>query len=246
MMSAWEMAAWEAEFVTHMAVSEAAVVAEAMSEAVQSAAGACERAMQLAEGDALLTQRLAIVKATFDYFKTVGEYHQQWLGDNLEARAAVALRQVDDLIHRQARGGGAAPPSAMEELRMLQRWSQDVAVLACSRYIPLALLHKKGICAELLGRFNAAFGARALADDLLWSRLGNAKYQMFSYGVRFNENSNGRRGRARAGRGKAPDATEVDVSVWGEPLYIHLPLGGQPGSLFLSTEPPTSESVAAP
>ena len=74
MMSAWEMAAWEAEFVTHMAVSEAAVVAEAMSEAVQSAAGACERAMQLAEGDALLTQRLAIVKATFDYFKTVGDY----------------------------------------------------------------------------------------------------------------------------------------------------------------------------
>jgi len=68
-----------------------------------------------------------------------------------------------------------------------RKWdAQDVAVLACRRFIAPALLLQKGLPETLRKRLNAAFRKDIKADVSLWRRLGNTKYQLFNWGTKHN------------------------------------------------------------
>ena len=78
--------------------------------------------------------------------KTVPLYYHEYPqeDDFLEPCAAVALRQVDELLEHQcvlaqrwnprAQAPSMLPPPAVAELKVLQRHMQDVVVLACARF----------------------------------------------------------------------------------------------------------------
>ena len=129
---------------------------------------------------------------TFQFFPYPG-------GDDLELRAARAFMEVRELLRQQA--AQEAPPlpaAAVEDLKLLQLHTADVALLLCSRFISQRILKIKGIAPELLARLIAAFGKEAIDDDDIWARLGNSKYQLHTRGERFNEP------RTRRPRGRGP------------------------------------------
>ena len=115
--------------------------------------------------------------------------------DDFEVRLAQALFQVDELLP------GLQPPLpvlAVRGLRAMQVHAQDLAILACSRLIKQAILRNKGFPSELLICLHAAFTVTALADEFLKSRLGNAKYHVWTVGKHFGER---KYRHARGGRG---------------------------------------------
>jgi len=166
---------------------------------------------------ACLQAQLATVKHTVEYVSNTTrlQVFKHPGGDDLELRSARALRKVDDLLRQQA--AKEAPPlprAAVENLRLLQRCIQDVALLACSRGIDQKALQSKGIPPELFGRLEAAFGQAALQDDLLWSRLCNSKWHVFThflFGKR--KHRHGRLG--RKSRRSQTDAAEDEASAEG-------------------------------
>jgi len=127
---------------------------------------------------ACLAAQLANVQHTLEFVSdTMHSMRLQHPGDVLEMRSARGLLEIDELLRQPA--ANEAPPlpvAAVDALKLLQRHMQDVALLACSRFIAQTELWSKGISWELLRRLEAAFGQEALEDDSLWSRLGNAKY----------------------------------------------------------------------
>ena len=105
-------------------------------------------------------------------------------GDDVELCAATSLLQVDELLRQQsAKEVLPLPLMAKTQLTLLQRHLQDMAVLASSRFIDQTILQDKKIPKELLWRLEASFGTQALANDDLWSRLGNCKYNVFTKGT---------------------------------------------------------------
>ena len=85
--------------------------------------------------------------------------------DDLEPCSATALRQVDELLRQQtAEEAPPLPAKALEELKVLQRLAQDVAVLANSRSIDQQILQvisgKTSTPTSLMrrGRFWTGFG----------------------------------------------------------------------------------------
>ena len=106
-----------------------------------------------------LQLQLASVSHTLTYLMNMpAHYHQHPGWDDLELRAARALIEVDTLLQNQTvRTAPPLPPAAVDELKLLQRHAQDIAVMACSRFINQATLQSKGIPTELLSRLQAAF-----------------------------------------------------------------------------------------
>jgi len=140
-------------------------------------------------------------------------------GDDVESRAAWALCHVDELLRQQAdQEAPPLPALALESMKLLQRHLQDIALLACGRFVSQTILQSKGIQHELLRRLEAAFGQAALQDDSLWSRLGNSKFHCFTPGTRFGERKHrhGRGGRKSRRLSQEADATD-------EPMFIDLP-----------------------
>lgn len=178
--------------------------------------GAVHKATQAAD---CLRRQLANVKRALEYFWNVTSmqffiYYPG--GDDLEVRAARALREVDELLRQQAaKESPPVPRAAVDDLRLLQRYSQDVALLACSRGIDQKALQSKGIPPELLGRLEAAFGQADLQDDSLWSRLGNSKYHVFTQGLRFGERKHKHGRGGRKSRRSQTDAAEDEASAEG-------------------------------
>ena len=145
-------------------------------------------------------------------------HHAPW--DDLEPCTAIALTQVDELLRQQtASEVPPLPEEAVELLKVLQRHAQDVVILAHSRFINQAILRGKGIPRELRDRLEASFGETAIADDALYSRLGNSKYQAFTKGDRFGDRK--QRHRGIGGRRAAVRASLVEDLA--EPCHIHLP-----------------------
>ena len=129
--------------------------------------------------------------------------------DDFEVRLAQALFQVDELLP------GLQPPLpvlAVRGLRAMQVHAQDLAILACSRLIKQAILRNKGFPSELLIRLHAAFTVTALADEFLKSRLGNAKYHVWTVGKHFGERKH------RHGRGGRGSRRNLNGSVGDEGL----------------------------
>mmetsp|Transcript_31494 Transcript_31494/g.104380 ORF Transcript_31494/g.104380 Transcript_31494/m.104380 type:complete len:825 (-) Transcript_31494:79-2553(-) len=133
-------------------------------------------------------------------------------GDEVDRRAADALASVDALVQEHA---GLA-------LKEVQRRAQDVLMLACTRFMDKAALEDKGIPLEVRERLNEACQKDVLLDHSdLWSRLGNAKYHLFTHGKKWGlrRNRANRRQRHRAvGAAEAPaaagaGAVEVEVDV---------------------------------
>lgn len=132
-------------------------------------------------------------------------------GDEVDRRAADALASVDALVQEHA---GL-------ELKEVQRRAQDVLMLACARFMDEAALKDKGIPLEVRERLNKACQKDVLIDHDLWSRLGNAKYHLFTPTVQWASPRNraNRRHRHRAvGAAEAPvaagaGALEVEVDV---------------------------------
>ena len=117
------------------------------------------------------------------------EYPQE--DDFLEPCAAVALRQVDELLEHQcilaqrwnprAQAPSMLPPPAVAELKVLQRHMQDVVVLACARFTDQQEnFERRGIPTQLEARLNTAFQAEVRNDIGFWSRLGNSKSHLFA------------------------------------------------------------------
>ena len=161
-----------------------------------------------------LRLQLATVKNTLEYVSDA--VYLLPAGDDVEPRAARALRQVDELLRQQA--AQEAPPlpaAAVKSLRVLQRHSADVVLLACSRFISQTILQSQGVPRELLIRLEAAFVTADLQDDSLWSRIGNSKFHVFTEGMRFGSRPH-RHGRRKSRRSQEADATD-------EPMFIDLP-----------------------
>ena len=166
-------------------------------------------AIRLAE---CLQVPLADISDTFtDIKNTPAYYHQHYQGDDLELRAANALKQVDELLRQQT--GLEAPPlplGALAELKALQRHAQDVAVLLCSRFIDQRILHTRHIPPELLRRLNTSFSATSLTDHTLRSRLGNSKTKMFQPGVSYKRTPGERRKAKRHNERNRAEAADLD------------------------------------
>ena len=81
------------------------------------------------------------------------------------------------------------PVLAVRGLHAMQVHAQDLAILACSKLIKQAILWNKGFPSKLLIRLHAAFTVTTLADEFLKSRLGNAKYHVWTVGKHFGERS---------------------------------------------------------
>ena len=157
-----------------------------------------------------LRKQLASVSHTLTYLMNMpAHYHQHPGWDDLELRAARALIEVDTLLQNQTvRTAPPLPPAAVDELKLLQRHAQDIALMACSRFINQATLQSKGIPTELLSRLQAAFTYSGIQDDHLWSRLGNSKFHVFTQCRKFGERKHrhGRGGRkSRRNPGGAVD-----------------------------------------
>ena len=151
-------------------------------------------AIRLAE---CLQVPLAYISDAFtDIKNTPADYHQHYRGDDLELRAANALKQVDELLRRANRS--PLPLVAIAELKVLQRLAQDVAMLLCSRFINQQIMRRRRISEELLIRLQAAFTAPSLEHPSLWSRLGNSKFHIFGSGS-FGPQRHGRRPRKKMG-----------------------------------------------
>ena len=154
-----------------------------------------------------LRKQLASVSHTLTYLMNMPAHCHQHPGcDDLELRAARALVTVDELLRNQT--VPPLPPAAVDELKLLQRLAQDIALMACSRFINQATLQSKGIPTELLSRLQAAFTYSGIQDDHLWSRLGNSKFHVFTQCRKFGERKHrhGRGGRkSRRNPGGAVD-----------------------------------------
>jgi len=173
-----------------------------------------------------LPAQLANVHHTLRYVSTVAQWPLILHDDMLEWRAALALLDVDELLRQQAEEEvPPLPTAAVQDLKQLQQRYQDIAVLACSRGIDQSLLQGKGIPEVLLARLQAAFG-HALQDDGLWSRLGNAKYHIFTQGARFGERKHrhgrgGRKSRRREAEAEGNDSTGAAPSaIMAEPMHV--------------------------
>jgi hypothetical protein len=177
-----------------------------------------------------LQLQLASVSHTLTYLMNMpAHYHQHPGWDDLELRAARALIEVDTLLQNQTvRTAPPLPPAAVDELKLLQRHAQDIAVMACSRFINQATLQSRRIPSELLSRLQAVFTYTELQDDALWARLGNSKYHVFTEGSHFGERKHrhgrgGRKSRStviRLTEYQASSAASSDVVAGGGPAAV--------------------------
>ena len=177
-----------------------------------------------------LQWQLASVSHTLTYLMNMpAHYHQHPGWDDLELRAARALIEVDTLLRNQTvRTAPPLPPAAVDELKLLQRHAQDIAMMACSRFINQATLQSRRIPRELLSRLQAVFTYTEIQNDDLWARLGNSKYHVFTQGSRFGERKHrhGRGGRnsrstvIRLTEYQASSAASSDVVAGGGPAAV--------------------------
>ena len=177
-----------------------------------------------------LQLQLASVSHTLTYLMNMPAYYHQHPGwDDLELRAARALIEVDTLLRNQTvRTAPPLPPAAVDELKLLQRHAQDIAMMACSRFINQATLQSRRIPRELLSRLQAVFTYTEIQNDDLWARLGNSKYHVFTQGSRFGERKHrhGRGGRnsrstvIRLTEYQASSAASSDVVAGGGPAAV--------------------------
>ena len=177
-----------------------------------------------------LQLQLASVSHTLTYLMNMpAHYHQHPGWDDLELRAARALIEVDTLLRNQTvRTAPPLPPAAVDELKLLQRHAQDIAVMACSRFINQATLQSRRIPTELLSRLQAVFTYTEIQNDDLWARLGNSKYHVFTEGSHFGERKHrhgrgGRKSRStviRLTEYQASSAASSDVVADGGPAAV--------------------------
>jgi len=177
-----------------------------------------------------LRLQLASVSHTLTYLMNMpAHYHQHPGWDDLELRAARALIEVDTLLRNQTvRTAPPLPPAAVDELKLLQRHAQDIAMMACSRFINQATLQSRRIPTELLSRLQAVFTYTEIQNDDLWARLGNSKYHVFTEGSHFGERKHrhGRGGRnsrstvIRLTEYQASSAASSDVVAGGGPAAV--------------------------
>ena len=139
----------------------------------------CQRAMAVAIWlDECLRAKLMYISDTFRYVKDQAANSLKQVMDDLELHAANSLKQIDELLQEQT------APAVVKELKLLQLHAQDVAVLACSRFIDMTIWQRQGIPDEMFKRLAASFTIEALQDDYLWSRLGNSKHHVVTQVLR--------------------------------------------------------------
>ena len=157
-----------------------------------AAFAAVARVVQMSE---LVRFELTSLHRTFKY---ISDYVRHSPDDNLELFAARAMKEVEELLRQQAMPAASLiSPQALEELKIIQRLSQDIVVLACSRFIDQRLMQTSRIPPALGYRFLRAFAPLGMDFDQRYSRLGNAKYQIFNSDRDYTRSKN-RHGRVRA------------------------------------------------
>ena len=175
------------------------------------AAAMVARAMQMAEFEQL---ELASLHHTLKY---IVEYMQHSPDDNLELFAARALNEVEDLLRQQAMQAlSPLPLEAVKELKSTLRHAQDIAVLACSRFIDQRLMHTSRIPTALGYRFQLAFAPRDMEVDQLYARLGNAYHKLF------NQEREKKTNKKRHGRGGSDQKVKSLIDL-AEPWSIDVP-----------------------
>jgi hypothetical protein len=159
-----------------------------------------------------LKEKLGSVRDTLVYLMNMPAHSPGC--DDLEHRAARALIDVDELLRKQT--NSEAPPLPFEvvfDLKLLQKHLHDITIGACSRFIDQVTLQNRRIPTELLKRLQAVFTHTELADDALWSRLGNSKFQFLTQGVRFGQRKQ-RHGRCeRRDRKEARDPAAISSTA---------------------------------
>ena len=119
--------------------------------------------------ECLLGQLHEISETLKDAMRPMGEHSKD---DGLERRTANATIKIDELLRLQS---AQLPPAAVEQLMLLQRHAEHVAVLACCRFIDQTIMQLEGIPVDLICRLEAAFPPGSLQDDELWWRLEDSK-----------------------------------------------------------------------
>jgi len=146
-------------------------------------------------------------------------------GDHIETRAARCLLMIEGMLSGIAAGEAPPlPPAYVDKLKCLQRRLQDIAILACCRFMNQRILQKHGIPDELKCRLQAAFGPAALEDESLWSRLGNSKYHIFTPEKSFKKRKRWDRGHGRSGGRKSRrpwphDEAPTEAEPWS--ILVH-------------------------
>ena len=123
---------------------------------------------------------------------------------SVEQTAAAALASLDAaVIPLSSFEAGTAAKQAQKDV-------QDLLVLLCSRFLNPAELRHKGISDNLRERLSSACQRDVSADLDLWSRLGNAKFKLFTPRAKFGRR---RPRRTRASRlSTAPAWIKADSS----------------------------------
>ena len=126
----------------------------------------------------------ALRPALHAYVRLVQVDEEQHLYDVRDCTAAAALLSIEYVFRCGLEQGWAVTKS--NAFLELQKLGQDVAILVCSRFIDQSRLRQRGITGDLQTRLIAAFGFPfGLADDMLWSRLGNSKHNLFTQGAKW-------------------------------------------------------------
>ena len=123
------------------------------------------------------------------------------------------------------------PLEAVKELKSTLRHAQDIAVLACSRFIDERLMHTSRIPTALGHRFQLAFAPRDMECDQLYARLGNAYHKLF------NRDRKKKTNKKRHGRGFSDQQMKSLIDL-AEPWSIDVPRRTEVASCSWHSLPP--------
>ncbi len=118
-----------------------------------------------------LREGLLYMRTTFESVMNTPANDLRGAWDDLESRIATVLTQLEN---------DEAPTK-------LQGMARDTLILLCSRGLDQQIMRGIGIPHQLVCRICAAFATAtcAMPDVVVWSKLGNAKFHVFTKGSRF-------------------------------------------------------------
>jgi len=125
----------------------------------------------IVQSEALREELLFYMRTTFESVMSTPANDLRGACDDLESRIATVLTQLEN-----------------DEAPKLEGLARDTLILLCSRGLDKKIMRGRGMPQQLVSRICAAFAtaAGAMPDEALWSKLGNAKFHVFTKGSPIN------------------------------------------------------------
>ena len=99
----------------------------------------------------------------------------------LEQQAAQVLSSLEEAARLlRSYAAFAEVPHLLSEISLAQMSAAELLILCCARPMEFSTLRAKGMPFELRDRLCTACGVDLRTDERLWSRIGKAKYEVFS------------------------------------------------------------------